>query len=602
MKTIAFYSYKGGVGRTLAVAHFAYWLGKQGQSVFLLDMDLEAPGLHYKIVRYTQPVQPHQGLVDYIGHFQQESKAADSLDPYVIRLVSRDVGMPPLWLMPAGNPLNPTYWSQLSKVDWKEFLYGEQKWGTLLFLELKAQIEATYQPHFLLIDSRTGLTDLTGIGLELLADHAIVLGVNNPENIDGARLVMERLRRREKLPFRQEKAQLHFVLARIPVPERPADLEREHKLREAVMQKLNSDSGIASGPLVTRVNVIHIDPGQAWEERIRFMEKEKEWGQYPILKDYQDLVFEVTGLGKSGEEKSFWAVYEDYLLEQDAGKKQELAVRLVGMETQVAEEAFLRGYIAQEALKDIPQAIAAYTQAIGLRPDDAMTYNNRGIAYADQKQYELALADYTKAIELNPGYAEAYYNRGTVYYELQQYGLALADHTKAIELNPDDADTYYNRGYVYDELQQYELALADYTKAIELNPGYADAYNNRGNVYDELQQYELALTDHTKAIELNPDDADAYNNLAVTYYHLGDFAQGLSHAEHALELNPQDATTCGTLADIHAALGHTQQFYDFLEKALALNPREINRLDPETLSQYQHEERFQALAAKYQAE
>lgn len=43
---ITFYSYKGGVGRTMAVANIAVLLARKGLRVLVVDWDLEAPGLH----------------------------------------------------------------------------------------------------------------------------------------------------------------------------------------------------------------------------------------------------------------------------------------------------------------------------------------------------------------------------------------------------------------------------------------------------------------------------------------------------------------------------------------------------------------------------
>ena len=48
MRAVTFYSYKGGVGRTLACANFGLYLAKMGQKVVLMDMDFEAPGLDSK--------------------------------------------------------------------------------------------------------------------------------------------------------------------------------------------------------------------------------------------------------------------------------------------------------------------------------------------------------------------------------------------------------------------------------------------------------------------------------------------------------------------------------------------------------------------------
>ena len=44
-KTITFYSYKGGVGRSMALINVACLLAKKGKKVLMIDWDLEAPGL-----------------------------------------------------------------------------------------------------------------------------------------------------------------------------------------------------------------------------------------------------------------------------------------------------------------------------------------------------------------------------------------------------------------------------------------------------------------------------------------------------------------------------------------------------------------------------
>jgi len=45
MKIITFYSYKGGVGRTMCLANIAVLLAKWGHKVLMVDWDWEAPGL-----------------------------------------------------------------------------------------------------------------------------------------------------------------------------------------------------------------------------------------------------------------------------------------------------------------------------------------------------------------------------------------------------------------------------------------------------------------------------------------------------------------------------------------------------------------------------
>jgi len=86
----------------------------------------------------------------------------------------------------------------------------------------------------------------------------------------------------------------------------------------------------------------------------------------------------------------------------------------------------------------------------------------------------MAIADFTKAIDLNPNDPTAYFRRGVAYInkgfkDVSAYPLAIADFTKVIELNPDDAKAYDNRGYAYALSGQYTLAVTDLNKALLLS-------------------------------------------------------------------------------------------------------------------------------------
>jgi Mrp family chromosome partitioning ATPase len=74
-----FYSFKGGVGRTMALANVAALLAKWGYSVLVVDWDLEAPGLE----RFFGGVKPDIGKVRNstpgIVDLMQARKTGDSL-------------------------------------------------------------------------------------------------------------------------------------------------------------------------------------------------------------------------------------------------------------------------------------------------------------------------------------------------------------------------------------------------------------------------------------------------------------------------------------------------------------------------------------------
>ena len=52
-KIVTFYSYKGGTGRSMALANVGWVLASSGKRVLAIDWDLEAPGLERYFVDYT---------------------------------------------------------------------------------------------------------------------------------------------------------------------------------------------------------------------------------------------------------------------------------------------------------------------------------------------------------------------------------------------------------------------------------------------------------------------------------------------------------------------------------------------------------------------
>ena len=84
-KTIVFYSYKGGTGRSLAVANVAGYLSFYGFRVCIIDMDLEAPGIHYKFSdKHDERLTNLKGVVDYFNYFLMHAKTPDNIEEYLL--------------------------------------------------------------------------------------------------------------------------------------------------------------------------------------------------------------------------------------------------------------------------------------------------------------------------------------------------------------------------------------------------------------------------------------------------------------------------------------------------------------------------------------
>jgi tetratricopeptide (TPR) repeat protein len=219
---------------------------------------------------------------------------------------------------------------------------------------------------------------------------------------------------------------------------------------------------------------------------------------------------------------------------------------------------------------------------------DAATWNENGLLYSAQNNYNDAIDSFNRAIEQDPQFIEAYNNRGFAYFKLNNYQEAIKDYNKAIELNPKYTAAYNNRSLAYRRIEDYQQALKDANKAIELDPKLALSYYNRGIANRKLDKYEQAVINFKKAIELNMQYALAHNDLAWLYAtaknkKFRDGKLAIEYAERALELNKGNAGyTTDTLAAAYAEAGRFDDAVDAEEKAITIlrtrNVRDDDRL------------------------
>lgn len=237
MHVAAFYSYKGGVGRTLALMNSAAKLATSGQRVLVVDFDLEAPGLHtYSL---PQPRVPSKGVVDYVNDYIA-SGVAPEVEPYVYECGGIGKKGGGLWVMPAGR-FDAQYQSRLHSIDWTR-LYAEMH-GFALFENLRAQWREHLSPDYVLIDSRTGHTDVGGICTRQLPDSLVVFFFPNSQNLGGVSSVVKSVRT-ERTERRKAPSTIHFVMSNVP------SLDDENEILSDMMGRFSKELELTGPPLV----------------------------------------------------------------------------------------------------------------------------------------------------------------------------------------------------------------------------------------------------------------------------------------------------------------------------------------------------------------
>ena len=214
-----FYSFKGGVGRSLALLNVAYTLAGRGRHVLVVDMDLEAPGISGFLQRHeelTAPTAAHPlDILGLLGEAIAVLPAGGDLTEAVRNLPPVDnyaSTIPEEKLAPlrpkmgqlgrldvlGGHP-GPDYVGRLGELRLKDLPQERLiDLSCLLHHYFKSQRFlhrplglASFEPSlstpydYVLVDSRTGITEIGGLCVGPLADRLVVITGLNDQNVQG---------------------------------------------------------------------------------------------------------------------------------------------------------------------------------------------------------------------------------------------------------------------------------------------------------------------------------------------------------------------------------------------------------------------------------
>lgn len=566
MKTVAFYSYKGGVGRSLALAYTAKYLAECNFSVCIVDFDLEAPGIIHKFVpNELIPELDHSklGLVDYI-HTCFHEKPPKTVSEYFYTCLQTKFSF--IKLMSAGRGLDGKYWSKLGRLDWLELFTGERNEGLFIFELLKHQIKTELKPDFLLLDSRAGVTILSKVCCSIIPDATIMFAANSVENFHGTRLMYRHIWSATEYKPSEKATDIHCVLTRIP--------DDDDSAKKAIVQKLVEKIG-DSQLKPSDITVIHHDKAVAYNEHILLEGETDTKLESSIKGNYYSLITKIVDAETLEAKRKIIASDPKYkFIEYDM---REFAENLInGLRGQESIDDFIEGITIK--VEDEPASCKnLYTLAVCKRyqdkPIDAVTYLNKALSlgvednklqvdihylrgliflydlgnYGEAEKNLKVVGEFDEeyclyfryhfatcllcidAFDEAMSYANMYVVANTADYRVyllkaiaiyeklrRKKKLNRADSNaeineallychEAIKQNPSKWYSYYNRGLIYrnSNANDTEKALEDFNKAIELNPAYDKAYYNRGLIYEELGDIEKAQDDFRTVAELN---------------------------------------------------------------------------------------------------
>ncbi|NTW53251.1 MAG: NACHT domain-containing protein [Chlorobaculum sp.] len=180
--TVTFYSYKGGVGRSLLAANVGVLCARRGKTL-LWDLDIEAPGMH-NIPGLDPSRTIKEGFFEWLIEWQKSKKSAKDAD------YDKLAGLPCQTPTSAQLCILPAYGEKkdfaglYQDVQWDDFLVRDLDSGLTLFRRaLDAFGDAGFET--VILDSRTGITDIGGLLAALLPHVTVMVGNYGRQNTRG---------------------------------------------------------------------------------------------------------------------------------------------------------------------------------------------------------------------------------------------------------------------------------------------------------------------------------------------------------------------------------------------------------------------------------
>jgi TolB-like protein/tetratricopeptide (TPR) repeat protein len=253
-------------------------------------------------------------------------------------------------------------------------------------------------------------------------------------------------------------------------------------------------------------------------------------------------------------------------------------VELGGTRNPAAFDAYLRGAKAVSSRrdsKDLPAAIAAYTEAIRLDPHYALAFAGRSIALsaaageeaaaAAREGFDKAQADARQALILAPDLAQAHVALALVSDNTLNFTEASESYERALELAPGNAEVLGRSAEFAVNMGHFDAGIGAARRAVVLDPLARQSHTALGRALYTARRYEEAVAAFAEVISLEPDYTATYGERGLTYYGLGD----LESARTSCETKRDYALSQWCLAVVYDKLGRHADAEAELSKAKA---------------------------------
>ena len=185
----------------------------------------------------------------------------------------------------------------------------------------------------------------------------------------------------------------------------------------------------------------------------------------------------------------------------------------------------------------LDEAQRLYLEYLKENPKQPDVSNLAGFIYLKKSDFSSALEYFKDAVAGFPC-AEYFQNLGLAYYGQKNYENAMDCFSKAIEFEPENLDFIRNFAMLAKKAGQTDIGIEFFHKCLELEPEDTVGWNNIGLLYEEKHDYITAKECYIKSLKIK-QNYEALHNLGVWYRMQRNFGESVNCLKLALKLKPQ---------------------------------------------------------------
>lgn len=593
-----FYSYKGGVGRSMALANVAELFYQAGLRVLMVDWDLEAPGLERFFPIDLEEVLDRPGIMDMLlGYKKQMSQKLlisegkelpfEKPSQLVVDIYPDSSDKGKLYLLTAGRRSKEhfaEYASSLLNFDWQDFYLNWE--GELYFEWLRQQFQDV--ADVVLMDSRTGVTEMGGVCTYQFADVVVMFCAPNQQNLSGIYEMANNFKRPEVQKLRQGRP-LDILIVPSRVEDR-AETWLLNEFHETFTDKFDRFMPkVLGGGLKSFWDLMipHV-PYYAFNERVVVRERGKA-GSEDMVNAFGNLANLMARFS------SFPDIFRDSKLTKYSVQPQNLRDFTVQIREALTDAVVGTGIVVSGDI--IITSAHVMSKATGTDPCEVETEGvdpEIGVYFPQASARE-------KARRATIAARSSQYDDDIVLLRLKDGPAPLGQEQFALLGTAEDSSGHPFRSYGFSHLADYSAIYANGTilgevdaskgailrenplqlESGQIMPGMCgaavlDIENNLvvgivSEVFSPDKQHEISLAVNARVLTFEPFNLPVQVNMGDVYAQQGKYKNAAKAYREALEIDPRLASAWMGLGNLYARQEKNDEAIEAYEKALKLD-------------------------------